>query len=75
MPRFVIDSSVVIKWFLAEPHGDLADEILDAFESKQLQLVVPDILYAELPMCSGRGIDSPALIATIASCIWTISKS
>ena len=46
--RVVVDSSVVIKWFVAEPFTDQAHEILDSYESGALSLLVPDLLFAEV---------------------------
>ena len=48
MPLVVLDSSVVIKWFLAESDSDRAHRILDQIEGRTLEVVIPDLLYAEV---------------------------
>jgi predicted nucleic acid-binding protein len=39
----VIDASVVIKWYVAEPDSDLASALLDA----ERNFLAPDLLFAE----------------------------
>ncbi len=48
MANIVVDSSVVIKWFDAEPYAAEADRILTAYETGALVLLAPDILPAEV---------------------------
>jgi predicted nucleic acid-binding protein len=48
MDRVVIDSSVVIKWFVPEPHSATARRLLDGFQAGTLELLAPDLLNAEL---------------------------
>lgn len=43
----VLDTSVVVKWFLDEPHADAARRIQAACRAGTVQPVVPDLLYAE----------------------------
>jgi predicted nucleic acid-binding protein len=62
MALLVIDSSVVIKWFLTEPLADKAHAILDEMEQHRIQVVVPDILHAEIAnilwkKCRFQGFD------------------
>jgi predicted nucleic acid-binding protein len=40
---FVVDASVVIKWFVPEVHSDAARRLLE----RSHQYVAPDLLYAE----------------------------
>ncbi|MDI7275098.1 MAG: type II toxin-antitoxin system VapC family toxin [Anaerolineae bacterium] len=46
--RLVVDSGVVIKWFVAEPFTDQAHEIPASYESGALSLLAPDLLFAEV---------------------------
>ena len=48
MAMVVVDASVVIKWFVSEPYSAEARLILNEYEAGQLDLVAPDLLYAEL---------------------------
>lgn len=46
--RVVVDSSIVIKWFTAEPFAEQARQILDGYQDDALALLVPDLLFAEV---------------------------
>jgi predicted nucleic acid-binding protein len=46
--RFVVDSSVVAKWFLTEPGSDRAIELRDEFATGRLDLSVPTLLFYEV---------------------------
>jgi predicted nucleic acid-binding protein len=48
MASLVVDSSVVIKWFDAEPYAAEAERILVAYEQETLTLLAPDLLFAEV---------------------------
>ena len=48
MARLVIDSSVVIKWYVAEEHQAPATAIRDRYRDGELDLLVPDLFYAEI---------------------------
>ncbi|HEX6288971.1 MAG TPA: type II toxin-antitoxin system VapC family toxin [Herpetosiphonaceae bacterium] len=48
MTSLVVDSSVVIKWFDAEPYATEAERILLAYEQGTLTLLAPDLLLAEV---------------------------
>jgi predicted nucleic acid-binding protein len=48
MDKIVVDSSVVIKWFMPEPYSMEARRILDAYQRDRFSLLVPDLLYAEV---------------------------
>ena len=48
MVRLVLDSSVVIKWFLLEDCTPEARQILLAYRNGDCQITVPDLLYAEV---------------------------
>jgi predicted nucleic acid-binding protein len=41
---FVVDASVVLKWFLPEIHSDVARRLLDTTH----QYVAPDLLFPEV---------------------------
>jgi predicted nucleic acid-binding protein len=46
--KVVVDSSVVIKWFVEEPYTVEAHRILETYETGTLLLLAPDLLYAEV---------------------------
>ena len=48
MDTLVVDSSVVVKWFVPEPYSTEARRILRAYQTGTLTLLVPDLLYAEV---------------------------
>ncbi len=48
MSKVVIDSSVVIKWFLDEEDSDKAQSIYDDYEKGSLTLIAPDLLNMEI---------------------------
>jgi len=48
MDRLVLDSSVVIKWFVPEVDSDLASRLLERYQEGGLSLLVPDLLFVEI---------------------------
>ncbi len=48
MNRLVVDSSVVVKWFVPEVGSDIADQILELYKSRTLRFLAPDLLFAEV---------------------------
>ena len=48
MIELVIDSCVVIKWFVDEPGTREARDIFEAYLNGNLQLLSPDLIYAEI---------------------------
>jgi len=46
--KLVVDSSVVIKWFVAEPYSSQAHLILNEYQNGNLDLLAPDLLNAEI---------------------------
>jgi predicted nucleic acid-binding protein len=46
--RLVIDSSVAVKWFVDELYSPQARQILAAFQAGSLELLVPDLINAEV---------------------------
>lgn len=48
MGSVVVDSSVVIKWFVAEPHSAESRQLLNDYITGTLDFVEPDLLYAEI---------------------------
>jgi len=47
MANLVVDASVAIKWFVAEPLSTEARRILDDYQAGTLSLVAPDLINAE----------------------------
>jgi predicted nucleic acid-binding protein len=48
MNKIVVDSSVVIKWFVVEPLSTEAHRVLTGYGANALDLLAPDLLYAEV---------------------------
>lgn len=48
MSQLVVDSSVVIKWFVVEPYSTEARRILSDYQAGTLTLLAPDLLNAEI---------------------------
>ena len=48
MDKLVIDASVAVKWFVAEPYSNEARRVLDNYQSGKASFRAPDILPAEL---------------------------
>jgi predicted nucleic acid-binding protein len=48
MDKVVVDSSVVIKWFVTEPHSAEARRLLNEYQSGAVGLFAPDLIYAEV---------------------------
>ena len=46
--QFVVDSSVVSKWFLEEPDSAKAIDLRDGFAVGKLRLAVPTLLFYEV---------------------------
>jgi predicted nucleic acid-binding protein len=44
----VIDSGVVIKWFIGEPYSTEASRVLNAYQAGNLILLAPEFIYAEV---------------------------
>jgi predicted nucleic acid-binding protein len=66
--EFVIDSSIVTKWFLIEDDSKTATEVRDRFATRRMRLVVPTLLFYEV-MNAVRfsGAFDKADLATIAA--------
>ena len=47
MNDLVIDSGVIVKWFVLEDHATEARRILADYENRQVALLAPDLIYAE----------------------------
>jgi predicted nucleic acid-binding protein len=48
MDKVVVDSSIVIKWFVVEPFSAESHRILNSYQTGALALLAPDLLYAEV---------------------------
>ena len=46
--KLVVDSSIVIKWFVSESYSNEARRILDGYQTEEYTLLAPDLLYAEI---------------------------
>ncbi|MEA2055113.1 MAG: type II toxin-antitoxin system VapC family toxin [Candidatus Thermoplasmatota archaeon] len=45
---YVLDASVVAKWFVVEEGDDIALSLRKQFEEKEIDIVVPDLLLYEI---------------------------
>jgi hypothetical protein len=52
--RYVVDSCVAVKWFLAEPDSTQAIQLLDDFNRQVHQLLAPDIFPVEIAHALSR---------------------
>jgi predicted nucleic acid-binding protein len=61
--RYVLDSCVAIKWFLAEPNSAKAIQLLDDFNGLAHELLAPDVFAVEvahaLSRAERRGLIQP----------------
>ncbi len=48
MDKVIVDSSLVIKWLVAETLSTEARRVLDGYQSGALALIAPDLLAAEI---------------------------
>lgn len=48
MSQLVVDSSVAVKWFVAEPYSTEARRILNDYQIGSLTLLAPDLINAEI---------------------------
>jgi predicted nucleic acid-binding protein len=48
MGNVVVDSSVVIKWFVAEPYSNESRRLLNDYSTGKVDFIEPDLLYAEV---------------------------
>jgi predicted nucleic acid-binding protein len=48
MSQFVVDSSVVVKWFVVEPYSTEARRILADYQAGVFTLLAPDLINAEV---------------------------
>ena len=48
MGRIVIDSGVIIKWFVAEPYSAEARRIVRGYRAGTVTLLAPDLSHAEV---------------------------
>lgn len=48
MNKLVVDSSIIIKWFVTEPYSSDAHRVLQEFQAGQVDLLAPDLIYAEI---------------------------
>lgn len=44
---YVLDTSIVIKWFVDEENSNLAEELLEKYETENLIITAPDLLLYE----------------------------
>lgn len=54
MTKIVVDTSVAVKWFVAEQHSAEARLLLDQYQSGSLSLLAPDLIVAEFYNVIGK---------------------
>lgn len=52
---YVVDASVVLKWFLPESDSAAADLLLEKFLNDEAELVAPDLLLTEIASALWKG--------------------
>ncbi len=45
---YVLDASVIIKWFVVEEDSDKAEKILEQYKAATIDIIVPDIMIYEV---------------------------
>jgi predicted nucleic acid-binding protein len=48
MSKVVVDSSVVIKWFVVEPYSVESHHLLNQYQIGEIDLLAPDLINAEI---------------------------
>ena len=66
MTQLVVDSSVVIKWFVVEPYTTEALSIYQDYQSGRFTLIAPDFLNAEIGNIVWKKLNRQALSANEA---------
>ncbi|HEX8162656.1 MAG TPA: type II toxin-antitoxin system VapC family toxin [Pyrinomonadaceae bacterium] len=54
MNKVVVDTSVAVKWFVAEQHSVAARRILDQYQDGTVSFLAPDLLVAEFYNVIGK---------------------
>ena len=73
-PEAVIDSSVVVKWFLPEPSRPEAVRLLRSYREQKLQLIAPTLLMTEVSNVFCRIFRRGELSASEASVAYRLLK-
>lgn len=69
MSNVVVDTSVAVKWFVAEQHSVEARRILDQYQDGAVSLLAPDLLVAEFYNVIGKKHDRGMLSQSDAQSI------
>lgn len=48
MKKYVLDSSILVKWFSEEEGSEEADKFLESLERKEIQIFLPELVKYEL---------------------------
>jgi len=48
MDKIVIDSGVAVKWYITESYSAEALRIMNDYQAGRLELLAPDLIYAEI---------------------------
>lgn len=61
--KVVLDTSVIVKWFVEEPDSAQANQILNLYQKNKVGIVVPEIVCLELinALSFGAGFDENGL--------------
>src|SRR5438105_941125 len=69
--KYVIDSSVAVKWVLAEVDDDRARQLRDDYRTKKYELLAPDVFAAEVAHALTRAERQGRITAGEALALWT----
>jgi len=69
--KIVVDSSVVIKWFVTEQYSAESYRVLDGYQQGELTLLAPDLLNAEIGNIVWKKYNFQGLAETDAQLIIT----
>jgi predicted nucleic acid-binding protein len=69
--KYVLDSSVAVKWRLPEVHSDKAQRLRDAYQQAVHELIAPDIFPAEVAHALTRAERQLRISVGDALALWT----
>jgi hypothetical protein len=71
MDKIVIDSGVAVKWYIPESYSVQAVQIMNDYQAGRLELLAPDLIYAEIGNVAWKKQRFQGLTASAARAIVT----
>jgi predicted nucleic acid-binding protein len=47
MSKYILDTSVIVKWFFKEEHDEIATKILELLQNKEITIILPELTKYE----------------------------